>query len=139
MDGVWRGVHDKVIGRGNLAQTQKHAPQQRREITTVGTWARLFKQIVVLAIEQPDLEWHSGGIGTQRDVIPLRVHDSFSLAHFLLHDVAKYTTLLLGIPLPRRAQFVKNSSWHEGGSGHLRMRVRSLLGGQGAIILEYGN
>src|SRR2546425_3515847 len=108
-------------------------------MTAVGARTRLLEQMVVLAIDQPDLVRHARSIGTKRHIIALAVHDALTLPLFLPHDVAEYAAFLLPEPLPRGAQFVQDPPRDEGSAGELRMRVRPLFAGKSPAVLEHGD
>src|SRR5665213_3490398 len=113
MDGIRRSVHDKVVGGRDLADSPEQTAQQGRQMFSVRACARPLEHVVVLAIKDPNLVWDTRGIGTKRDVIALRIDDAFSLALFLLHDVAKNAALFFLEPFSRGTQFVEKSSRHE--------------------------
>src|SRR5437879_6154828 len=108
-------------------------------MTAVGARTRLLEQMVVLAIDQPDLVRHARSIGTKRHIIALAVHDALTLHLLLPHDVAEYAAFLLPEPLPRGAQFVQDPPRDEGSAGELRMRVRPLFAGKSPAVLAHGD
>ena len=109
------------------------------KLAAIGVRALALEQVIVLAVEDPDLERHARGVGAQGHVIALRIHDALGLALFLFHDVAENAAFLFRVPFARGAQFVQNSARHKRGRGDLRVRVRTFLSGQRPVILVDGN
>ena len=105
-------------------------------MAAIGIRMRLLEQVIVAAVQQPDFIRHSRGIGAQRVVFALNIHDARAFFFFLADHIAKNAAFAFFVPFARSFQFIFNAARHKNGGGHLRMRVRPLFASFGALIFE---
>ena len=116
---VRRRVQHQVKCRRHFLQPPQYPSEQRRQLPAVRSRPWLLEQMIVPPVQQPSFVRYPRSIRTQRVVIPLHVHDAFSLLLFLTHRIAENAALLVLEPFVRGVQFVLDAPRNKNRRGHL--------------------